>query len=214
MSLGESLLPWKSKDKKCCHYKMPYVAAPIWVLGDVIAHFPSYVQLPTDAPTRTRIFLGHKWRIFEETRLIISRLLCEISTRRSASKSGTGKDYLSHYLRSPAKSTLKHLYKQTPLWLVIMRKEPQEPWRTRRLQERDIEQSAPTHVRHTHCASRQLGTTSDQRYDVPPNWLRLQEACQKAGVRWGTRCKGFCSKGGPHYQIDRSARNQLERNQV
>ncbi len=39
MRLGETLLPWKSKDKKCCLYKMPYVAAPIWVLGDIIAKF-------------------------------------------------------------------------------------------------------------------------------------------------------------------------------
>jgi hypothetical protein len=39
MRLGETLLPWKSKDKKCCLYKMPYVAAPIQILGDVIAKF-------------------------------------------------------------------------------------------------------------------------------------------------------------------------------
>ncbi len=39
MRLRETLLPWKSKNKKCCLYKTPYVAAPIWVLGDVIAKF-------------------------------------------------------------------------------------------------------------------------------------------------------------------------------
>jgi hypothetical protein len=39
MRLGETLLPWNSKDKKCCLYKTPYVAAPIRVLGDVIAKF-------------------------------------------------------------------------------------------------------------------------------------------------------------------------------
>ncbi len=39
MRLGETLLPWKSKDKKCCLYEMPYVTAPIWVLGDVIVKF-------------------------------------------------------------------------------------------------------------------------------------------------------------------------------
>ncbi len=39
MCLGEALLPWKSKDMKCCLYKMPYVAAPVRVLGDVIAKF-------------------------------------------------------------------------------------------------------------------------------------------------------------------------------
>ncbi len=39
MHLGETLFPWKSKDKKCCLYKTPYVAAPVRVLGDVIAKF-------------------------------------------------------------------------------------------------------------------------------------------------------------------------------
>ncbi len=39
MHLGETLLLSKSKDKKCCLYKMPYIAAPIWVLGDVIVKF-------------------------------------------------------------------------------------------------------------------------------------------------------------------------------
>ncbi len=157
-------------------------------------------------------FLVHEWRISKESCLVILRLLREISTRRSTSKCGTGKDYLSRYLRSPAKSTFKRLYKQTPLWLVVTRKEPQEPWRTRRPLERDVEQSAPTHVHHTHCTSRQLGTTANQRYDVPPDWL--WEACQMARVRWGTLCKGFCNKEGPHYQMEQSARNYLERDQV
>jgi hypothetical protein len=127
-------------------------------------------------------------------------------------KSSTGKDYLLRYLRSPAKSTFKHLCKQTPLWLVVMRKEPQESWRTRRPRERDIEQSALAHAHHSHCTSRQLCTTADWRYDVPRDWL--QEACQMVRVRWGTRCKGFCSKEGPHYRMERSSRNQLECDQV
>ncbi len=170
--------------------------------------------LPTDQThlQEPEFYLVHKWRIFEETRLVISRLLREISTRRSTSKSGTKKDYLLHYLRSSMKSTFKRLCKQTPPWLVVMRKEPQELWRTRRPQERDIEQSAPTHARHTHCASRQLGTTANRRYDIPWDWL--QDACQMARVRWGNRCEGFFSKEGPHYWIDQSARNQLEHNQV
>ncbi len=86
-----------------------------------------YAQLPTDAPTRARIFLVHKWRISEETCLVISRLLREISTRGSTSKSGTGKDYLSHYLRSPATSTFKCLCKQTLLWRIIVRKRLRNP---------------------------------------------------------------------------------------
>ncbi len=31
MRLGETLLQWKSKDKKCCLYETPYIAAPIWL---------------------------------------------------------------------------------------------------------------------------------------------------------------------------------------
>ena len=27
------------------------------------------------------------------------------------------------------------------------------------------------------------------------------------GVRWGSRCEGFCSKEGPHYSFEQSARN-------
>jgi hypothetical protein len=41
---------------KCCLYETPYVAAPIREIGDVIARTLLYVQLPTDAPTRTRSF--------------------------------------------------------------------------------------------------------------------------------------------------------------
>ncbi len=157
-------------------------------------------------------FLVHKWCVSDKTRLVISRLLSEIPTRRSTSKSGTERDYLLHYWRSPGKSTFKHLCKQTPLWLIVMSKMPLEPWRSRWPQERDVEWSTPTHVHHTRCASRQLGTTANQRYDNPWDWL--QDACQTARVRWGTRCKEFHSKEGLHYHIERSARNPLECDQV
>ena len=39
MHLGETLLLWKSKDKKCCLYETPYVAAPVRILDDVIEKF-------------------------------------------------------------------------------------------------------------------------------------------------------------------------------
>jgi hypothetical protein len=156
--------------------------------------------------------LVHEWRVSEETRLVILRLLRELSTRRSTSKRCTGKDYLLHYLRSPAKSTFKRLCKQTPFWCVVMSKMPQEPQRLRWPREMDIEQSAPTHAYHTHCAFWQLGTTADQRYDVPRDWL--WDVCQMARVRRGTRCKRFRSEEGLHNQIDQSARNQLEHDQV
>ncbi len=77
-----------------------------------------------------------------------------------------------------------------------------EPWRT---QERDAEWSAPTIAHHIHGASEPLGTTVAQRYDVPWDWL--WGACHMAGVRWGSHRKRFCSKDGPHYCFEQSARN-------
>ncbi len=58
------LPPWNSKDKKYCLYKMPYVAAHVKVLGDIIAKTVPYARLPLDAPTRTRIFLGSQVTCF------------------------------------------------------------------------------------------------------------------------------------------------------
>ncbi len=58
--------------------------------------------------------------------------------------------------------------------------DPQEPWRSRWPQERDAEQSAQTHACHTHYAYRRLGTTDNQRYDVPRDWL--WGSCQTAAV--------------------------------
>ncbi len=77
MHLGETLFPWKSKDKKCCLYKTPYVAAPIWILGDILQNSTPNTWLSTDAPTRARIlfFWVCEWQVSEETRLIILRLL-------------------------------------------------------------------------------------------------------------------------------------------
>ncbi len=199
-----------------------------WVTSS--QNFLPYAWLPTDTPTRARFFLVHEWQVSEETRLVISRLLSEISTRRSMIESSTRKDSLL-CLRRSAASTFKCLCKQTPLWRIIKSKRPQEPWRSRWREERDVEWLAPTHAHHTHQASRQLGTTADQRCDVPWDWLiqmiklivlsfmlvfprPLWDPCHLARVCWGTRCKGFCSKEGPHYQIEQSARNQLECDQV
>ncbi len=72
------------------------------------------------------------------------------------------------------------------------------------MQKRDAEWSAPTIVCHIHSASVLLGTTVAQRYDVPWDWL--WDACHNAGVCWGSCCKGFCSKKGPHYCFEQSAR--------
>jgi hypothetical protein len=50
-----------------------------------------------------------------------------------------------------------------------------------------------------------LGTDFEKR----AKWLGLVTR-----VHWGTRCEGFCSKEGPHYWMEQSARNHLERDQV
>ncbi len=86
---------------------------------------------------------------------------------------------------------------------------PQEPWR---MWERDAEWSALTNAHHIHSASVLSGTIVTQRHDVPWDWL--QDACHMAGVHWGSRCEGFCSKEGPHYCFEQIARNPLERDQV
>ncbi len=101
---------------------------------------------------------------------------------------------------------LKRLWKQTPLWLVVMSRSLRNPKEQDDRKIRDVEQSAPTQACHTHCVPMQMGATANWRYDVHCDWL--QEACHMARVRWGTHCKGFCSKEGPHYQME--PRNQLE----
>ncbi len=58
MCLGETLLPWKSKDKKCCLYETPYVESPIWVLSDVIAKFFSLRATSYRCTYKSKIFFG------------------------------------------------------------------------------------------------------------------------------------------------------------
>ncbi len=116
------------------------------------------------------------------------------------------------FLEESRKEYLKRLCKQTLLWLVVMKKSLRNPEEQADHKKRDVEQSALTHVRHTHCASSELGTTANRRCDVPRDWL--WEACHMARICWGTRCKRFCSKECPHYWMEWSARNHLERDQV
>ncbi len=49
-----------------------------------------------------------------------------------------------------------------------------------------------------------VGYVVAQRYDVLCDWL--WDASHMAGVRWRSRCKGFCSQEGPHYPFKWSAR--------
>ncbi len=75
---------------------------------------------------------------------------------------------------------------------------------------------APTSFFHTEatCKSSTINEllyahetlTVARRCDVPRDWL--WDACHVAGVHWGSRCEGFCSKEGPHYHFEQSARNR------
>ncbi len=49
-----------------------------------------------------------------------------------------------------------------------------------------------------------VGDVVAQRYDVLCDWL--WDACHMAGVQWGSRCEGFCSKEGLHYCLEQSVR--------
>ncbi len=211
LRLGESLPLWNSKDKKCCLYKMPYAAAPMRVLGGIIARTKPYVQLPTDAPTREPDFFG-------------SRVTCFWGDP-------------SHHIKTPTFIFYKEVYKQKwyQKWLLITLKEshaeylqvslqgysvltwghehePKETQHSRWPSKMGTEQSAPTHAHHTHCAPRQLGMTADWRYDIPWDWV--WDSCLQARVHWGNGCKEFCSEEGSHYHIEQSAMNPLEHDQV
>jgi hypothetical protein len=84
MHLGETLLPWNSKDKKCCLYKTSYAAAPVRVLGDFITKFSALHATNFRRTYKNqKFFLIHKQHISEETRLVISRLLRVFSKKRS-----------------------------------------------------------------------------------------------------------------------------------
>ncbi len=91
--------------------------------------------------------------------------------RRFTSEGGTKTDYLSRYLRSPAKSTssvsISRLRSDSSSWEKSLWNPEEQDDRNKR----GVEQSAPTHACHTHCTPMQLGTTADQRYDVHRDWL-------------------------------------------
>ncbi len=141
-------LPWETQWPKCCLYKtLYYVAAPVRETGDLIARTLLYAQLPSDAPTRTRIFWFTSNAFLKRPILLKYWLLHPFSTMKPHAKAVPSKDYFTH------------------MWTLIV----------------------------------------VQRYDIPWDWL--WDACHMAGVRWGSRCEGFCSKEGPHYCFEQSMRN-------
>ncbi len=163
MRLWETLLLWNSKEMKCCLYETPYIAAPIRVLGDVIANSTPYVRLPTDASTRARI--SFSWFTSDAfcTRHILSyqdsyvKFYEEIYKQRWCQKPTT-------YRVSwgvPRRVLFKCCCKQTPLWLVVRSRSLRNLEEQDDRKKRGIEWSALTHTRHTHCTFSQLGTAAD-----------------------------------------------------
>ncbi len=178
-------LQQETQRPKCCLYKTPYITAPVRETGDVIARTPLYAQLPSDAPTRTRINFWFMNNTFLKRPILLKEwLLRTFSTRKPHAKAVPLKDYFTQQ---------KQYHKRTTLLTL--------PWKT---QERDAEWSAPTIMRHIHGASVLLGTTITQRYDAPRDWLC--NACHMAGVCWWSGCKGFRSEEGLHYCLEQSAR--------
>jgi hypothetical protein len=94
--------PWNSKDKKCCLYETPYVAEPMREFGDVIAISSTLRATSYGRTYKNQIFFWFMSEVYlksEETHLVKYQLLRPFSTKKSTSKSGTGKDYFTH-LRS------------------------------------------------------------------------------------------------------------------
>ncbi len=80
---------------KCCLYDTPNVAAPIRETGDVIARTSLYARLPTYAPTiPPEIFLFHKYRVSQETRLVIVLAPTSLFDKEATCKSSTIKGLL------------------------------------------------------------------------------------------------------------------------
>ncbi len=120
-------------------------------------------------------------------------------------------NYLLRFLRSHARVPKASLHADSAL-TCHQEQKPQDPRRTRWLQEKGRWAISPnsraSHPLHSYA----VGYYSQSNQEVSWDWLR--EACQMARVRWRTRCEGFRSKEGLHYWVEWSEKNQLERNQV
>ncbi len=160
------------------------------VLGDIIARTLPYMQLPTGTPTRTRFFwftsdvflkrpISSKW---DSSVLFLqgSSLAKAVSERTTFCAWGVLQRE-SSIVSSRCSALMCHLEHK-----------PQEPQRSSWLQEKDAEQPALTNARHTHCASRQLGTTKTCQCDHASLW-RWRPWCRPLYGE-ASHCKGILSK--------------------
>ncbi len=104
LRLGKTLPLWNSKDKKCCLYKTPYVAAPLREIGDTIVRTLFCVRLPTEAPTGIRFFWFTS-EVFLKRNVLSTQDSYVLYIQGSPlAQAVPRKDYFTH-LRSPVKST-------------------------------------------------------------------------------------------------------------
>ncbi len=180
--------------------------------GDVIANSMPYAQLPIDAPTRARnSFFGSRVTRFVRDPSHHIETPTWNFTRRSMSKGGTGNRLLIAFLEESHKSTSSISTGR----LCSDSSSGAEASGSQKNKMTAGKEKLSNHPWLMHITPTVLLTSwvySRSKYDVPWDWLR--EACHMARVRWGTRCGGFRSKEGPHYQMEWSVRNQLECDQV
>jgi hypothetical protein len=161
--------------------------------------------------SQNSFFLIHEWHGFAKDPSQHIKTSKWISTRRSTSKGGTRNGLLITFLQESRMSTSSISTIRLCSDLLSEQK-PQDPRRTRWLQEKGRWAISPnsraSHPLHSYA----FGYDSQSKCDVPWDWL--WEACHMARVHWEARCKEFCSKEGPHYQLEQSVRNQLEHDQV
>jgi hypothetical protein len=112
--------------QKCCLYKIPYITDPIRETGVIFATTPPYVGHPTDAPTRARFFLVHKWCVSQETRLVKDLTSTSLFYKEVKSKSSTKKGLL-YALEESCKEHFMCLSLDTPLWHDVMSTSLKEP---------------------------------------------------------------------------------------
>ncbi len=157
------------------------------------------------------LFFGHEWCGFAKDPSQRIKTSKWISTRRTTSKGGTGNRLLIAFLQESRMSTSSISTIKLRFDLLSEQK-PQDPRRTRWLQEKGRWAISPnsraSHPLHSYA----FGYDSQSKCDIPRDCL--WEACHMARVHWEARCEGFRSKEGPHYQLEQSERNQLERDQV
>ncbi len=144
------------------------------------------------------LFLVHEWCSFARDPSQCIKTPPWILRRGLRAKVVLETDYLSRFWRIHARVSQASHQADSALTRPQEQK-PQEPTRTSWPQEKGTWAISPnscvSHPLHSHV----FGYYSQSKYYVLQDWL--WEACHKARVRWGARCKGFCSKEGPHYHF-------------